>query len=576
MTTREVAIDLSIKNNFQAIPYLGSNLDPAVDTKPQPILPKVVWAINVLATEQGIRSPNFAQEVVTPIPTPANLNSPLYRQVEVIDVAGNTSYMVMDDTLGPGGQRIYYLLTADKNWTKFVSDSVPNALYFPIKHTMFQTRSLVLWTGGDVLDPSWDATNASTDYAFLDFNLVTREVTYHNIDGYMQWGTNWIGVASWGNYMLVYTLERVYYSSPLDFKDFTPATGLGGSLRIAEALGPIQCIVPHSQGFLIYCRKNIVNASYSGDPVAPFILTEVPGSAGLLLFEGEPLVTRNEQSPYQAALTTEGLLFVTANSAEPAPVSLQAVIGLEYTEVKPQGTAKISRYFYPDSSLTLYRYNKVKRLDLFGTKLFVLIGDLAPSGGAEDYNRLLCYDLQSGDTTWIEGDIISVAPNLNLTKSITAGRDYQNKLNTIMESYVITKRVVLAGQAVYRNIILDFMNGTSVANVPSAPYNFRDPEFMISNLSLRRGKLTELWGVKLVGRYSSAEVDEAPDLATLVTVTAYTELDNYSQGYPFIWEPSDRKFVGHLVGSQLRVIVQGKHFDLQEVVFDLSLGGQDG
>lgn len=574
MTTRKVSIDLSLRNNFQSLPYLGSHLDPAVDTRPQPILPKVVWALNVLASEQGARAASFAVESLIPITVPVNLNTPIFRQIEVIDVHGNISYMLMDDTLGPSGTRVYYLLTSDKSWTRFVSDTVPTALYFPVKHTIFQTRTIVLWTGGDAIDPAWTSVGYTPFNSFLDFDLISKSVTFHAIVGWEQWNTTWIGVASWGNYMLVYTLDRVFYSSPLDFKDFTPAEGLGGSLKISEALGPIQMIVPNSRGFTIYCRKNIVVAEYSGDPVAPFIITEVPNSAGLILFEGEPLVTRNEQANYQVALTSEGLMFVSPNNCEPAPPALQAVVNQEYVEVKPADTAKVSRHFYPDSELTQYRYNKLKRLDLFGTRLFMMFGGLAPVSGNEDYNRLLVYDLQTQETTWIEGDIISVVPNLNIQKNITTGRDFQNKIPTIVDSYLLTKRAVLTGQAVYKNIILDFANGTSSNSLPAAPFTFRKAELMISELSLKRGMLTELYAVRPRGRISLADQDYPVDPATIAEVLVFSELDDYTTPQVFTWVQEAGAYVGFAVGARLRVIFQGNYFDLHELEFEIANGGE--
>lgn len=573
MTTRRVSIDLSLRNNFQSLPYLKAHLDPAVETKPQPILPKVVWALNVLTTENGVRSPSWAVEAIAPIAIPANLNTPLFRQVEVIDSNGNLSYMLLDDTLGPSGARVYYLLTSNKQWTKFVSDTLTTALYFPVKHTLFQTRTFVLWTSGDTLDPAWTPTGLTTDYAFLEFDLSANTVIAHNITGYLQWGTAWIGVASWGNYMLVYTLDRVYYSSPLDFKDFTPAEGLGGSLQIAEAQGPIQMIVPYSGGFLIYCRRNIVRAEYSGDPVAPFILTEVPNSAGLILFEGEPLVTRNEQSAFQVALTSEGLLFVTPGQAQPAPPQLQSLIGLEYVEHREEDSGVITRHFYPDSANTQYKYNKLKRLELFGTKLFLLFGDLAPSSGNEKYNRMCMYDIASEDVMWVEGDIVSVVPNLNLLKDITAGRDFQNKVSHIVSSYIITKRVVLAGQATYKNIILDLANGTSSTTLPTGSYAFRKSEIVFSNLALKRQYLTELYSITPYGRVSDAEYDAPVDPLTLMTVEVYSELDNYVTPQVLTWEPLSGRWVGFAVGAKLRVVMSGNFFALHEVEFELGLGG---
>lgn len=573
MATRRLSIDLSLRENFQALPYAASKVDPSVELKPQPIVPKVLWAMNVLATDNGVRAASFALEPVSPIPTPANLNSALYKQVEVIDSAGNMSYMLLDDTPGPTGERIYYLLTADKQWTRFVSDVYVSDIYFPVKYTMFQTRTIVLWTFGDVIDPAWTVVNPTTNRAFIEFNLVNKTATFHELLGGDQFGPSWIGVASWGNYMLTYTLERIYWSNPLNFADFVPTEGGAGSARISEAQGPILLVVPCSAGLIIYCRRNIVMATYSGDPLNPWIFSEVPGSSGIIIYEGEPLVTRDEQSPFQVAMTGAGLQFVSPGGAEAAPEPLTRALALEYTEVKPVGSAKISRFYYPSSDSNQYRYNKIKRIDLFGNKLFFLIGQLAPAAGQENTNRLLMFNLQTGETAWIEGDIRSVVPTLDLNLEMTPGRDQHKKLAPITDSYILTKRVIVAGQPSNRNIILDFVNTTTDLTVATGAFVFRDPEIMFSNLQIRRGSRTILYAVRLQGVFSNSFEEEEVDLNSVVKVAVYTEDTNHQTPTIFTYDPGSKSFVGEANGAELRVIISGKNFKLFEVEFEVALGG---
>jgi hypothetical protein len=282
-------------------------------------------------------------------------------------------------------------------------------------------------------------------------------------------------------------------------------------------------------------------------------------------------VSREEQSPYQVALTGQGLIFVTNQGVEPAPVEMNNILALEYTEYRDEGNIK--RHTYNGSLASQYKYNKVKRLDVFGLMLFVLIGEKATSEGNENLNRLLCYDMQTGNVAWIEGDIRSVTPTLNLTQAITPGRDQHLKLSPVVGSYLITKRVNIVGQPTNKNIILDFSNATSTISVPTGSFEFEDPELLIGSLQIRRGYYTNLYSVRLSGIISSAFEGEDVDIATVAKVTVYDEYTKHVEPNEFVFCPEDNTYRGYATGADLRVLVKGKYLKITDAEFEIAIGG---
>lgn len=100
--------------------------------------------------------------------------------------------------------------------------------------------------------------------------------------------SNIIGVSSNSGYLLLYTKDTIYYSSPVNPLEFELTKGTGavttgaGSTKVQQLLGQIVIILPIAGGSLIYTTKNIVSMRYTGNAKNPWVFTELPDSAGIV------------------------------------------------------------------------------------------------------------------------------------------------------------------------------------------------------------------------------------------------------------------------------------------------------
>lgn len=93
--------------------------------------------------------------------------------------------------------------------------------------------------------------------------------------------TKVVAICAANGYLLACTETAIAWSSLTNPLDFTPNidTGAGGG-NIQDAKGKINFILSINGGFLIYCDKNVVGASYSNNANFPYIFLEVPDSGG--------------------------------------------------------------------------------------------------------------------------------------------------------------------------------------------------------------------------------------------------------------------------------------------------------
>ena len=123
------------------------------------------------------------------------------------------------------------------------------------------------------------------------------------------------GVAAANQYMLLWDGNTLYWSSATAPLDFLPALSTGaGSTSVLAVRSPITQVLPISDGFICYTTTNAIGATYSGDPVNPWIFREIPGSAGVALAEH---VTYEANLEAHFAWTTSGMQHVTLRRAEP-------------------------------------------------------------------------------------------------------------------------------------------------------------------------------------------------------------------------------------------------------------------
>jgi hypothetical protein len=94
------------------------------------------------------------------------------------------------------------------------------------------------------------------------------------------------GITSANNYMVAWTQDTVYWSSPLSSLDFTPSLSTAaGSEQVNAVKGKIVACTPIADGFIIYTTSNAVTARYTGNDKFLWNFVEVAGSSGITSIE---------------------------------------------------------------------------------------------------------------------------------------------------------------------------------------------------------------------------------------------------------------------------------------------------
>jgi hypothetical protein len=124
-----------------------------------------------------------------------------------------------------------------------------------------------------------------------------------------------LGICEANGYMIAWTTTGVFWSSLSDPTNFTPSiqTGAGGG-NVQDAKGPINFCLSISGGFIIYCEKNAVGASYTANTAFPYIILEITGSGGV---ESTDYIGFQGNLSYHVAMTTAGIQQISLNSAIP-------------------------------------------------------------------------------------------------------------------------------------------------------------------------------------------------------------------------------------------------------------------
>lgn len=90
------------------------------------------------------------------------------------------------------------------------------------------------------------------------------------------------GICASNGYLIAWDDFTVYRSQPLSVLNFTPDTTQGSGSSIPNDInGKIICCLPITAGFIIYCTKNSVSASFQNNIQYPFIYKEIEGSGGI-------------------------------------------------------------------------------------------------------------------------------------------------------------------------------------------------------------------------------------------------------------------------------------------------------
>lgn len=93
------------------------------------------------------------------------------------------------------------------------------------------------------------------------------------------------GICNANGYMIAYSVTAhpaVLWSNSSNPTDFVPSLITGaGSTDVQGIQGQILVCLPISGGFIVYCTKNAIAATYTNNAEVPYSFLEVPGSGGI-------------------------------------------------------------------------------------------------------------------------------------------------------------------------------------------------------------------------------------------------------------------------------------------------------
>lgn len=154
-----------------------------------------------------------------------------------------------------------------------------------------------------------------------------------------------VSICSANGYMIAASSNAVAWSSLTDPTNFTPSiqTGAGGGV-VQDAKGEINFILTISDGWVAYCKNNIVGGQYTGNTAYPYIVKESSGSGGV---DSIDKVAYQGTLPYHIALTTAGIQQVTVGSSSPTFPELSDFLTAQFFEDFNETSLTFSSQYLP-------------------------------------------------------------------------------------------------------------------------------------------------------------------------------------------------------------------------------------
>lgn len=573
MTSRKIAVDLRNRKYFQREQVAKGAISSAYSQTQEADQPKVLYESNTLPLENGIRAATLFDDLVgfilsEDINTDAALDAAL-----ITDIHGNQGAALFE--MGNSFFRDYNIYIRPQHYSgallKYISYQKQEENFFNKRHTLFQNRTIILSGLGDTYHrPISNDSTVSPRNGVLEVDMYNELLINHNLSGITLNGLGIQGIASYQNYLVLFNRTTLYWSNPLDFTDFTPAVGGGGSSKISEARGDIITVQPSTNGLFIYCRNNIIHAAYSGDAANPWIFREVPNSTGVYIsndFSGaRPLVNINEQTHTQVALLEEGLHIVTENSCQPLPSSINRYVNGSFIEQKAQGSNQVTRYYTSNEKA---RVPHVQGIYFYGSLLMITLGDQTTTSNPEQ-DRLLVIDLKNETYGTIIGRYRAVMPRVTYAEALEGDEAIHRKPKIIPDSFLLLERAALEPNRLSA-LVLD-LGGAGDVDVSSDLYPSVPSEVLIGPVTISRDRTTILHSVKLHG-YKNKEKNLIND--ELLKVFAFSD-DTLGKDNPmeFVYNPSDDTYYGYVEGKEITVLLQGYYFYLTDCELTVEDGGE--
>ena len=208
--------------------------------------------------------------------------------------------------------------------------------------------------------------------------------------------------ASYGYLILWDNTNTVYWSNVSNPLDFSPSLITGaGSAGVQAANGAVLFCVPISGGLIVYCERNAVGATYSGNINYPFVFREVQGSGGVLASED---VTYQSNQATHYAWTTAGIQSLNLNSASDvfpeATEFLEKLIFEDFNEQTLQFTQTyLSAPLFTKIALISERYIVLSYGVTYNLYTHALVYDInLARWGKLKFTHVRCFEFQQPNT----------------------------------------------------------------------------------------------------------------------------------------------------------------------------------
>ena len=128
--------------------------------------------------------------------------------------------------------------------------------------------------------------------------------------------SEFVGIVDNTGYLVMYTTDTIYYSSPTNPEDFSLTKGGvstgAGSTRVQPAIGEFQMIAPIAGGAIIYTNKNMVSMRYTNNARNPWSFVELADGAGIVNMHH---IANDTARAYHYVWTTHGIMQISLSTA---------------------------------------------------------------------------------------------------------------------------------------------------------------------------------------------------------------------------------------------------------------------
>lgn len=217
-------------------------------------IPQLYYAHNVMPTAQGVMSIGY-NVVWAGLPGATDFDS----AIPFITSDQNRFVLV------PAGGMNYIANAVDGVWVStspFPSGAVPADIQVTTAYVQGQTYICY------------------ANYGIYVYDETSKTLVVQGIIGIA--ATDIKAICAAGGYMIAITDVSVHWSDLTNPVSFQPSleTGAGGT-QVSDAQGHINFCLSISGGFMIYCEKNVVSATYTANIQYPFTFVAVKGSGAV-------------------------------------------------------------------------------------------------------------------------------------------------------------------------------------------------------------------------------------------------------------------------------------------------------